>query len=388
MRILLFLLFFSFFGFSQQKTISHKVSKGETLTSITQKYDVSISEIYNLNPKAKGVLQLNSILKIPTKIEEIKNNSKPEIVSKNKETSKKEYIKNDFIDEEHEVLAKETLYGIAKKYKVTIQDIRNANPSIELKGLEIGMKLIIPGVKESKPKTEVVTETKPKIAINETVYRTVKAKETKFGIAKEYGISVEELEKQNPEIATKLLVGFKLKISNPAEIPSKEVIIESIPKTDTKVEVATEVKEETPIKIVEIPDAKPITKTEIANQLVENASKNIGTRYKSGGTTTDGFDCSGFMIYTFGGLDIKLPRTSREQSQFGVQINPLQAQKGDLIFFSTNGSGGVNHVGLVTEVVDEEVKFIHSSSSKGVMISSNKEEYYAKRFVKINRVLD
>jgi cell wall-associated NlpC family hydrolase len=84
---------------------------------------------------------------------------------------------------------------------------------------------------------------------------------------------------------------------------------------------------------------------------------------------------------------MSLPRTSGEQSNVGITIDKSQAQKGDLIFFTTNGRGNINHVGMITEILDDEIKFIHSSIQAGVIISSTKEAYYAKRFVKVNRVL-
>ena len=63
-------------------------------------------------------------------------------------------------------------------------------------------------------------------------------------------------------------------------------------------------------------------------------------------------------------------------------------QKGDLIFFTTNGRGYINHVGMVIDIVGDEIKFIHSSTSKGVIISSTKEHYYQKTFAQINRVIN
>jgi cell wall-associated NlpC family hydrolase len=92
------------------------------------------------------------------------------------------------------------------------------------------------------------------------------------------------------------------------------------------------------------------------------------------------------MCTTFGAFDIDLPRTSLEQSQYGTKINNEDAQKGDLIFFKTNGRRQVNHVGMVVEVNNGDIKFIHASSS-GVIISSLREKYYTKRVTQINRVL-
>ena len=93
------------------------------------------------------------------------------------------------------------------------------------------------------------------------------------------------------------------------------------------------------------------------------------------------------MLTTYGAFDIKLPRTSREQSSIGTKISTEEAQKGDLIFFKTNGRSQINHVGMVVEVNEGEIKFIHSSVSNGVIISSTKERYYQKNFSQINRVL-
>jgi cell wall-associated NlpC family hydrolase len=123
------------------------------------------------------------------------------------------------------------------------------------------------------------------------------------------------------------------------------------------------------------------------DQLISRASENIGTRYRSGGTSSEGFDCSGLMCYTFSNTDIKLPRSSAEMAAYGSRIEAQDAQKGDLIFFSTRGSKRINHVGMVVEVLDGEIKFIHSATHGGVIISSTKESYYERNLVQVNRVL-
>jgi murein DD-endopeptidase / murein LD-carboxypeptidase len=126
----------------------------------------------------------------------------------------------------------------------------------------------------------------------------------------------------------------------------------------------------------------------VVNNLIEKATDNIGVRYKAGGTTKSGFDCSGLVYTTFESENIKLPRPSYEQAKVGKIIKFSDAQKGDLIFFKTNGSKQINHVGLITEVNSNEIKFVHSSTSKGVIISSTKEPYYQNSFAQVNRIIE
>jgi cell wall-associated NlpC family hydrolase len=127
----------------------------------------------------------------------------------------------------------------------------------------------------------------------------------------------------------------------------------------------------------------------LINQLIDSASDNIGVKYRTGGTTKAGFDCSGLIYSVFSSYDIQLPRSSYEQSKLGLIIDRERdnIKKGDLIFFKTNRKSQINHVGMVIEVSDDDVKFIHSSTSKGVIISSTKEPYYQNSFVQINRIL-
>jgi murein DD-endopeptidase / murein LD-carboxypeptidase len=126
----------------------------------------------------------------------------------------------------------------------------------------------------------------------------------------------------------------------------------------------------------------------LGEQVVNKGMQFQGVPYRTGGTTTSGMDCSGFVIASFADYDVKLPRTSAEMSKTGTEIEPYQAQKGDLIFFKTNGSRVINHVGIVAEVLNDGLKFIHSSTSKGVIISTTSEGYYKTAFAKINRVIE
>ncbi len=125
----------------------------------------------------------------------------------------------------------------------------------------------------------------------------------------------------------------------------------------------------------------------IKEQIINVAAENLGSPYRSGGTTPAGFDCSGFVTYTMNQFDITLPRSSAEMARSGKRILKKDAKAGDLIFFNTSG-GGVSHVGIVTENSDGIIKFIHSSTSSGVIYSTTAESYYARTFVGVNRILE
>ena len=125
----------------------------------------------------------------------------------------------------------------------------------------------------------------------------------------------------------------------------------------------------------------------LIEQLINSASDNLGTAYRAGGTTSAGFDCSGLMYSTFKKFDITLPRSSYEMAEVGTRIDPENAKKGDLIFFINRGQRRINHVGMIVEVNGDEIKFIHSSTNGGVMISSLKESYYERTFKQINRII-
>ncbi len=126
----------------------------------------------------------------------------------------------------------------------------------------------------------------------------------------------------------------------------------------------------------------------LCEQLVNNATDNIGSPYKTGGLSKAGFDCSGLIYITYKNFNISLPRTSSDMSRYGRVLDRYEIRKGDLIFFKTNGRSNINHVGLVVDVNDVEIKFVHSSIHSGVIISSTKEEYYRKAFAQVNRVIE
>jgi len=129
-----------------------------------------------------------------------------------------------------------------------------------------------------------------------------------------------------------------------------------------------------------------VISTSVTNKIVRKALSYKGTKYKYGGTSKSGMDCSGLMFTSFKSGGIVLPRTSITQSRKGVKVSKYKAQKGDLVFFKTGGKRSINHVGLVVSVDNRDVKFVHSSSSRGVMISSLREGYWSNAFSQIRRI--
>lgn len=269
---------------AQDSIIEHKIQKGETAYFIAQKYKVSVDEIYKLNPESQNGIKDNQIIKIP--------------VHSPQKTNQEQQIT-------HDVGEKETLYGLSKKYNVSVEAIQNANP-ILASGLQVGQELIIPQSTSNLPKTEIAAASKrthfvvakeslfsiarqynvsvqdlenlnkellqnglqigQTIAIpnkrktldgkvrvinQETVFHVVEPKETKFSISKKYGITIDQLESQNPEIINGLIVGNKLAINTKEIKPANESEELMLALAEKQVVV-----EKTKAKTVEIDDLK------------------------------------------------------------------------------------------------------------------------------------
>lgn len=131
-----------------------------------------------------------------------------------------------------------------------------------------------------------------------------------------------------------------------------------------------------------------LMKTEVealpSSTLLDAVDEWYGVRYRTGGNTKSGVDCSGFTCAVYSAVyGYALPRVSREQYRISRKLTIPELQEGDLVFFNTNGRG-VSHVGVYLG----NNKFIHASVSRGVMVNDLSEKYYAVRYYGAGRIED
>lgn len=204
------IFFVSCMATAQKDYRTHTVQKKETLSQIAVKYSVSEEAIRELNPNLKRRLKTNTVLVIPTTKVLVSNPGKPSAFLK------------------HKVKRKETLFGISQQYGVSIDDIKRYNKELYARQLKKGDKLQIPVFSEETTPTVVETpvsiDPKPvSTDLTNLTSHTVQAKETRYGIARMYGITVAELEQINPQLGAGLSEGAII------NVPAETVMATAVP---------------------------------------------------------------------------------------------------------------------------------------------------------------
>lgn len=133
----------------------------------------------------------------------------------------------------------------------------------------------------------------------------------------------------------------------------------------------------------------PLISRAITDSMLEYSMHFIGVPYQYGGKSKKGFDCSGFVATMYGNYGFHMPSSSSNYNHFGRGVSKKACRPGDVICFNGRKarSGRIGHVGIITEIKDNEIYFIHASVQRGVTLSKVSEAYYKPRFVTIKRIL-
>ena len=272
----------------------------------------------------------------------------------------------------------ETLQSIARKYNISVSELKSVN-NLSSSRLPKGTSLIIPTRAAAPAKIE-----------NCSTYKVTKG-DTLPTIARKTGVSMASLRKLNAIKGNKVKQGQILALAQPTaicELPSPKVAsaerlrlvnrdLLNEQEIHSSLSELSEIDTDRPIDL-----AKNLEKTKNFAELQKSAYSFLGARYHFGGNSPTALDCSSFTQQVFRLMEVKLPRTAREQFYVGNEVPRGDLQKGDLVFFTTYARYP-SHVGIYVG----NRKMIHASSrDRRVVISSMDTPYYISRFLGARRI--
>jgi len=325
---------------SASKNRSHKytVKSGDTLFAIAKKYKVAISDLTKINKLSSNTLiKPGDILKIPS-------SGYTEAAKKAVEYNNKTVYK---------VKKGDTLYSIAKNYNMRVDTLKKLNNLKKNPKLKKGMELTVLGKPKIIEKRKHVTK------------YAVRRGDTLWSIARKYGLTISQLKLLNPKIRTRgLRRGAILKVSKAEAIKLAK----------------SRYRRKKRLSGVLAKYQRSYSSGGSTN-VVRYAKRWLGSRYVWGASRPGAFDCSGFTQYVMRHAKGRaIPRVSRRQAYYGRYISRRNLRPGDLIFFDTSHRrrGYVNHVAIYIG----GNKFIHASSAKHrVVITSLNKPFYSSRFM-------
>lgn len=278
----------------------------------------------------------------------------------------------------HVVRKNESLQLIAKKYHVSVDELKAVN-NLTASHVSKGTRLIIPSHTEEQQKTATASST------SHVTYKVVKG-DTLPKIAKKTGVKLAEIRSLNGIKGNKVKPGQVLALvapdtpnqtanNNRLRLINKDLLNEQ-ELTDTLAEL-TDLESDRPVDL-----AKSLEANQAISSLKKSAYSFLGARYRFGGSSRSALDCSSFTQQVFREQSVKLPRTAREQFYVGSEVMRGDLKKGDLVFFQTYARFP-SHVGIYLG----NRKMIHASSREHrVVISSMDTPYYLSRYLGARRM--
>ena len=287
----------------------------------------------------------------------------------------------------------DTLTKIAKAHNTSINELKQWN-KLSQDRIFIAQKLVVaPAAKSAASKVSksaVVTkntavsvvEEKSAIPKNAVAHTVIKG-DNLTNIAKKYSITVASIKQWNNLKSDAIKIGQKLTISQQS---TKDIAVDAPSAKTVEAEInfnqtADEMIEKQLKREIALPGKVSQQTERLYVQAIQTANTVLGTPYKYGGTTTEGFDCSGFVNYIFNSVGIPMDRKSSLMYFEQDTTKVTQPVPGDLVFFKNTFIPTVSHMGIYLG----NNEFIHAGS-KGITISNIGEKYWSERFVAYKRI--
>ncbi|QFK72908.1 LysM peptidoglycan-binding domain-containing protein [Pradoshia sp. D12] len=322
---------------------TYKVVSGDSLSKIAAKYKVSINNLIEWNNLKSTIIYPNQVLKVSRTTAVI---NQPVTTSPKSPSTSKTTV--------YVVKSGDSLSQIGKKYGLTVAKLKTLN-NLKSDLIYVGQKLKVAVLTTTNPPKQPTVPKTPTPSTNTTY--SVRGGDTLGRISQQYGMTVAQLKSLNNLKSDMIYVGQTLKLSgNSASKPA--------PKQD---------------EIVRDDSDSQIGNSTFTSRLIDESKKVIGTKYVFGGTSTSGFDCSGFIYYVFNkaGYDINRYSAAGYYDRSYYVDNP---KPGDLVFFENTYKKGISHLGIYIG----NNQFINADNS-GVRIVSLSNSYYKKHFSSFKR---
>ena len=331
---------------------TYVVKKGDTLSRIAKEYSTTVTNLKSANKLTSDTIYINQKLALPKSSVQKQTSAVESSTETKKATAAKTY----------KIVSGDTLSKIANKFSITLTDLKKWN--------NITSDLIFPGtvLVVSKSSTTSNANTNSASASTNTTANsatyTIKSGDTLSKIAAQFDSSVSQLKKLNNLTSDLIFVGQKIKVTGTV---SNNTASES-----------SKAESNTSSNIINVSNQN--TASFSSEKLVSVAKSLIGTPYSWGGTSTAGFDCSGFIYYVFNQSGKSISRYSA-QGYYDRSYYVDTPKAGDLVFFEGTYKSGISHLGIYIG----GNQFIHADSS-GVRITSLDNSYYKQHFTSIKRL--